>query len=1774
MSKIKKIVFIIIICLACISIHNISLAATWKDEEHFTLYGKTCTDHKKDECTVYTVGSKKVHIGVNGFIGSVKPRLNNRGVLCFQHDIKENGDDSDDDTTKANPLEVQYKIKITEDNEVIITPISIAAQADSGKGTITYKDSEFSAQVAYILSHTSDKAGQTNRRDNGTQGALWMVIPSFWSELYNNTRFSDPQGSVMSTSWTKLPNAVKIFNESGAYADYVNSNKNKTGPKIVPTKITVSVLDKDYYRIGPFKMTFPSKSYGDIKFAGFESAALKIDGNTVGSTNWMLCDENGKKLEPASNRDFYIKVKKDQIGAEGSLTVKTKRMVTTAECYTMVSKDETQEQAVIADAERRYKPGSVTFKFDTFGNLRIAKKDADSGNALEGVGFTIKNSSGQYIQALNASKKVQATATGIIKNIQFTGSASKATKFLTDDKGIIELHNIPVDTYTIKETSVGKHYAYVLNKNNISWEANGKTSTGQSVKVLIKGQSPTIANSTNTMLQDKYVTIATVKNKKQVGELNIIKVDDRNRNKILPKVEFVIRSSASNNQYIKVKAVGSNVTKDANGWATRIVGSSRINDTNDTKNNPTLEYVEEMSKATVFITDGNGIIDIQNLISSIDGTTMIEYKLEEIKNPNYGYLSGSSGEYVNYKVTYEGESTTSNGTVKLTTSDVISVTATNHQEYIRLGGFVWEEIASGKDNMVNNTYDETEAKVGGIQVKLYKEGTFIAETTTNSNGEYEFGTRSENDEYINTDYVKDGKETGNLRIDDLSQYYVEFEYDGLKYTSVVVDKEYSNPDYGKTSKAAEIYSGRTDGKDRETVNSDFEIISHNKAQSKSGDTYELAYNFDNHVSKYDYDKYWKYETNNNGNLQVDKVKNDNNKNYEVLASTKEGGFDLKAAWEAQFQSSGSKVLTGINLGIEKRAQADLALSSDLNAVDIKINRKDSEDPNKTISYVNTYTYAKRGIDSKENNENNTDIKYEEEDPTTFGIETKFGTKSGSYSARNLNLYTRRIYESDLAYNSENPGLMEVYVTYKIRVKNQSTKLTSRVNEIANYYDDRYEIVEDGTEVKWNGNTSKGNGYNVVYTNTIAGTEIAPSGYIDIYIKFKLSNKAVSELIQKRTTLNNVSEITSFSTVENKKPYAAIDVDSNPGSAEIKLSKNEEEKPNENDPDKQDDYKKEIKELDTTTYEDDTDMAPSLILLIEKDNPTRGLSGTVFEDEDAKHDNDDTHPGEERMGDGVLNAKDKNRIKNAKVELLEYDENKPNHIATDAEGNVKIARLYQPSIDVNGVLSTRSDIKAIVYTNDAGEYSFKGVIPGRYLIRYTYGKGSYIISENAEPIEINARDYKSTIIASDLIKNALNLKQAFDKNKPEREGNLNWILTKEKDGETGEVIRYSDATDDISKRNDIDDIYYGSYRDNFEMTSDTAFFDVGVEYSKVQEDNFERVSFTDYTDEYDLLDGSVLIFDADNNILKVKPTFYAVSQYQDFGIIERPRQEYDVNKRVSNLKVTLANGQILINGNPYKQFVEGETDWKNIEASSDNHLPYVKALPSHVAAEIDNEIIQSAKLNIEYTISIKNNSELDYDYIEDQNYYYYGNNGTKQIKVAIKKVVDYMENGLVYDEEKNEDWTKVTPSELLSYTKDGGDPKQLIANNVYDDIKQGYTISITKAFYDNGIEVGKVASTKIYGSKVLSSSEKGINVENHAEIIETMGIRTIKNSIPGNYNPKEGKPDEPDEPDDDMTLLTITGPTGLTDNKTYVILITATALLVLAGGVYIIKKKII
>ena len=136
-------------------------------------------------------------------------------------------------------------------------------------------------------------------------------------------------------------------------------------------------------------------------------------------------------------------------------------------------------------------------------------------------------------------------------------------------------------------------------------------------------------------------------------------------------------------------------------------------------------------------------------------------------------------------------------------------------------------------------------------------------------------------------------------------------------------------------------------------------------------------------------------------------------------------------------------------------------------------------------------------------------------------------------------------------------------------------------------------------------------------------------------------------------------------------------------------------------------------------------------------------------------------------------------------------------------------------------------------------------------------------------------------------------------------------------------------------------------------------------------------------------------------------------------------------------------------------------------------------------------------------------------------------------------------------------------------------KQLISDDVNETVKQGYVIAVTEYFYTHRIEVGEIGTIKIYGNKVLSSSERGIDVRNHTEIIETNGTRSIKGSILGNYNPNlDPKKFGPHEQDDDMTSLVITPPTGLMDNKVLIISVLVISMIVLVGGICFIKKKII
>ena len=82
----------------------------------------------------------------------------------------------------------------------------------------------------------------------------------------------------------------------------------------------------------------------------------------------------------------------------------------------------------------------------------------------------------------------------------------------------------------------------------------------------------------------------------------------------------------------------------------------------------------------------------------------------------------------------------------------------------------------------------------------------------------------------------------------------------------------------------------------------------------------------------------------------------------------------------------------------------------------------------------------------------------------------------------------------------------------------------------------------------------------------------------------------------------------------------------------------------------------------------------------------------------------------------------------------------------------------------------------------------------------------------------------------------------------------------------------------------------------------------------------------------------------------------------------------------------------------------------------------------------------------------------------------------------------------------------------------------------------------------------------------------ITVEGKSAIIR--GVRKIYGATPGNYDPKTATPNKPYESDDDMTRVNITPPTGLTDNRTFIISLAAIVLVVVVGEIYFIKKKVL
>ena len=570
-------------------------------------------------------------------------------------------------------------------------------------------------------------------------------------------------------------------------------------------------------------------------------------------------------------------------------------------------------------------------------------------------------------------------------------------------------------------------------------------------------------------------------------------------------------------------------------------------------------------------------------------------------------------------------------------------------------------------------------------ITVREEGT-LQTTKTGNDGKYEFKK---------------------VKIDQLSSYYIEFEYNGLKYQSVA----YHNQDNG--SKAIE---GDTT---RDNFNNQYASITGGNAKgtTTTGYSRNATGTVMNNLT-YTNGKYASELVGNTGytvESAANSVKAQNGSTGASIKATTSAANHSLATW-----SAGVVKLENINLGIYKRQQSDMKIATDLKDIGLTFN-----------GYNHTYTYnkrtAKQGIDifSELQKWNKTDEqKANESEQYPRNYETS--------------IYKNYVYASASEGDGNGDGKIDdkdklkMYLNYKIEIKNSSSVYMS-ANEIARYYNDTltysssYYIDKNGNkhDITWN-EKADANKYKQIRTTGLSNVKIEPGSSLTVYLTLQIKDDIIKEFgLGSRIEAigQGVTEITSYSNyTSDGKYYAAIDKNSAPDN--IKLG-------------------------DINTYEDDTDSAPELKITLKE---PKTISGYVFEDKTA----DGLLTNQERKGNGKFDNGE-NTVGNVKVELIEQTKGKEAYVYPKAVSELNfnaVPATYTTKAngyyEFVGVVPGKYYIKytysngSVVYkgTNEVSTQDYKSTIISPKILRDAYGNTE---ADDLGSVNNNDRWYQDTNI---------------------------------------------------------------------------------------------------------------------------------------------------------------------------------------------------------------------------------------------------------------------------------------------------------------------------------------------------------------------------------------------------------------------------------------------
>lgn len=793
----------------------------------------------------------------------------------------------------------------------------------------------------------------------------------------------------------------------------------------------------------------------------------------------------------------------------------------------------------------------------------------------------------------------------------------------------------------------------------------------------------------------------------------------------------------------------------------------------------------------------------------------------------------------------------------------------------------------------------------------------------------------------------------------------------------------------------------------------------------------------------------------------------------------------------KFFNESTSTLENVNLGIKELPETPFTVSENLAYVDMKIK-----------GYNYRYIYGGTG-------------------PKVQTVPTvQWQSKTDK------ECYTRDIYPSDILY--ENPSdktqELQVYVTYRIDVTNNTNidipylyqEKSLNVTRVLNKFDTkRYELADDNWEQTDSADVVKMKSeyvqkqYYDANKNGILNENDKNNKYA--YIKFKIRDEELKKLLQSK--FGTIEDFPTAATVTAYHKYTRIDYSWN------------------NNLTKTQDHKTDERSME--------DSAPYLNL---RCGENRKISGKVFEDKNLKDNG-------ELVGNGIYDNNE-DKVKNVTVELGNYNgkEFKTTYLyQVNEEGYSSVVdKTTGKTIKVNdsnraeiseGITQGKYDLpKASVKTSDDGTYTFDGVIPGEYFLRFTYGDGTQeIVNPNGNK-KVSSDLYKSTIV-TDEIRNVFETKYEATK--------ATWYL--------GINENHNLALDDLAQRQELS-------KNRYEL-----------DIANIQ--NVESKNITAQTPEF-----SVPIEFKDKSEGSTTEQYPKELGYMDFGIIEIPNTRIGINKKITNIKLTYQNGQVAIDGNPATQNLAYTTD---LDKKTNGGSKYVKV-------ELDSEYIYGGKLEIRYDIEITNNSDLDY--IEEEGsdkfgyYYKYGiKDFAHEKQVNIKEAFDYLDPKLSYKSKDGE--LDIKEIDIKQFKNKDNDKLQAEEKNILNLVKEQESASgkqFEKIYQINGI--GNLYSSKgsnkdkssktvtINANKILSSQEDDLEFINVAEVtkieVEKMTpARVVFGVSVANANTSQTIAKTED------VKITVTPSTGADRSLVYVIT-GIISISVLASGIVIIKKKVL